>query len=86
MIGSRYNNMYNSNPLEIKGFVSGIFISFKCECHIIMQIQYTKNLSPGLFEFGTTLSLPNRSVIGTIHRKHIKPDFQELHWLTFESR
>ena len=22
-------------------------ISFQCECHIIMQIQYTKNLNPG---------------------------------------
>ena len=31
-------------------------ISFKCECHIIMQIQYTKNLNPGRFELGTTLS------------------------------
>ena len=46
----------NSNPLGIKRFVSGISISFKCECHIIMQIQYTKNLIPGRFELGTTLS------------------------------
>ena len=49
-------NIPNSNPLGKNRFVSGISISFKCECHIIMQIQYTKNLSPGLFEFGTTLS------------------------------
>ena len=33
-------------------------ISFKCECYIIMQIQYTKNLNPGRFELGTTLSWP----------------------------
>ena len=25
-------------------------MSFKCECHIIMQIQYTKNLNPERFE------------------------------------
>ena len=49
-------NVPNSNPLGIKRFVSGISISFKCECHIIMQIQYTKNLIPGRFELGTTLS------------------------------
>ena len=36
--------------------VSGISISFKCECHIIMQMQYTKNLIPGRLELGTTLS------------------------------
>ena len=29
----------NSNPLGIKRFASGISISFKCECHITMQIQ-----------------------------------------------
>ena len=46
----------NSNPLGIKRFVSGISISFKCECNIIMQIQYTKNLKPKRFELGTTLS------------------------------
>ena len=34
-----------------------ISISFKCECHIIMQIQYTKNFNPGRFELGTTLGL-----------------------------
>ena len=33
-----------------------ISISFKCECHIMMQIQYTKSLNPGRFELGTTLS------------------------------
>ena len=36
-------------------FVSGISISFKCECNIIMQIQYTEKLNPGRFELGTTL-------------------------------
>ena len=35
-------------------------MSFKCECDIIMQIQYTKNLNPGRFELGTRL--PNRSI------------------------
>ena len=55
-----YLNVPNSNPLGIKRFVSGISISFKCECHIIMQMQYTKNLIPGRFELGTTLSQPNR--------------------------
>ena len=28
----------------------------ECECYIIMQIQYTKNLTPRKFELGTTLS------------------------------
>ena len=50
------NVVPNSNPLRIKRLVSGISISFKCECHIIIQIQYTKNLNPGRFELGTTLS------------------------------
>ena len=45
----------NSNPLGIKRFDSGISISFKSECHIIMQIQYITNLIPGRFELGTTL-------------------------------
>ena len=27
-----------------------------------MQIQFTKNLNPGRFELGTTLSWPNRSI------------------------
>ena len=36
----------NSNPLGTKRFVPGISISFKYECYIIMQIQYTKNLKP----------------------------------------
>ena len=44
----------NSNPLGTNCFVSGISISFKCECRI-MQIQYTKDLNPGRFESGTTL-------------------------------
>ena len=39
----------NSNCLGIKGFFSGISISFQCECHIIMQIQNTKNLIPRRF-------------------------------------
>ena len=56
------NVVPNSNPSGIKRFVSGISISFKCECHIIMQIQYTKNLNPGRFELGTTLSQPKRSI------------------------
>ena len=46
----------NSNPLGIQRFVSGISVSFKCECHILMEIQYTKNLNAGRFELGTTLS------------------------------
>ena len=45
----------NSSPPGIKHFVSGMSISFKCECRITMQIQYTKNLNPGRFELGTTL-------------------------------
>ena len=52
----KLNVVPNSNPLGIKRFVLGISISFKCECHIIIQIQYTKNLIPGRFELGTTLS------------------------------
>ena len=39
----------------IKNF-PGISISFECECYIIMQIQYTKNITPRRFELGTTLS------------------------------
>ena len=46
----------------IKRFVSVISISFKRECCIIMQIQDTKNLIPGRFELGTTLSYKNRSI------------------------
>ena len=30
--------------------------SLKCECHTLMQMQHTKNLNPGRFELGTTLS------------------------------
>ena len=30
----------NSNPLRIKRFVSGISISFKCECHIIERFSF----------------------------------------------
>lgn len=29
-----------------------------------MQIQYAKNLSPGKFELGTSLSWPSRSIFG----------------------
>ena len=47
-----------SNPLRIKHFVSGISISFECEC----QIQHTKNLNPRRFELGTILNQLNRSI------------------------
>ena len=53
----------NSNPLGIKRFDSGISISLKCKCHIIMQIQYNKNLNPWRFELDTKLSRPARSII-----------------------
>ena len=53
----------NSNPLGIKRFDSGISISFKSKCHIIMQIQYNKNLNPWRFELDTTLSKPTRSIM-----------------------
>ena len=46
----------NLNPLGMKRFVPDIFISFKCESYIVMQIQNTKKLNPGSFELGTTLS------------------------------
>ena len=39
-----------------KCFVPGISLSFEYECYSIMQIQHTKNLNPGKFELGTTLS------------------------------
>jgi len=45
----------NSNPLRIKRFVSGICISFECECHILMQMQHTKNFNLGRSELGTTV-------------------------------
>ena len=35
-----------------------------------MQIQYTKNLSPGRFELGTTLSYPIRSMMGARSSLH----------------
>ena len=41
------NVVPNSKPLGIKRFASGISISFNLECHIMMQIQYTKSLNPG---------------------------------------
>ena len=49
--------------LEIKGGPGhpadlGISVSFKCDGNVIIQIQYTKNLNPGRFELGTTLSQP----------------------------
>ena len=43
-------------PFGNKTFCFRNFHTFKCECHIMMQIQYTKNLNPGRFELGTTLS------------------------------
>ena len=46
----------NSKPLGIRYFVSGISISFTSECHITMHIQLIKNLNPGRYELGTTLS------------------------------
>ena len=36
--GQGLNVVPNSNPLGIKRYVSGISISFKCECHIMMKI------------------------------------------------
>ena len=39
----------------LKRSIPGISISFKCECHIIMPIQYTKHINPRGFELGTTL-------------------------------
>ena len=42
----KLNVVPSSNPLGINLFVSGISISLKCECYIIMQIHYTKNLNP----------------------------------------
>ena len=47
-----------------KRFDSGISISFKRKCNIIMQIQYTKKITdPGRFELEVTLSKPTRSVM-----------------------
>ena len=57
------NVVPNSTPLGIKRFVPVISISFKYECYIIMQIQYTKNLKPRRFELGTTLILRNGSIV-----------------------
>ena len=53
---AQLNVVPNSNPLGMKRFASGISNTFKCECLIMMQIQYTKNLKPGRFDLGTTLS------------------------------
>ena len=39
--------------------------------HIIMQIQYTKNLNPGKFELGTTLSYLKGSQFESIKSKNI---------------
>ena len=49
-------------PFGNKTFCFRNFHTFKWECHIIMQIQYTKNLNPGRFELGTTLSCTNWSI------------------------
>ena len=56
-----YQQTYSANCAQFKPFGKKTvlfqeFPSFKCECHIIMQIQYTKNLNPRRFELGTTLS------------------------------
>ena len=56
----------NSNPLGSKRFDSEISISFKRKCNImiIMQTQYTKNITdPGRFELDVTLSKPTRPVM-----------------------
>ena len=58
---SLLNVVPTSNPLGIKRFDPSIFISFKCECYIIMQMQYTKNLNPERLELGTTMSEPHWS-------------------------
>ena len=53
----RKDNFWRLKKVKfIKNFNKGISISFECECYIIMQIQYTKNLTPTRFELGTTLS------------------------------
>ena len=49
-------------PFGNKTFCFRNFHTFKWECKIIMEIQYTKNLNPGRFGLGTTLSYPNRSI------------------------
>ena len=47
-----------------KRFDSGISISFKRKCNIIMQTQYTKNITdPERFELDTKLSKPTRSIM-----------------------
>ena len=57
----------NSNPLGIKLFDSGIFISFKYKCHIIILIQCKKNLNPVRLELDTTLSKLNGSILQCIY-------------------
>ena len=52
-----------SNLLRIKCFVLGISIPFKWEFYNKLQIHYTKNLNPGRFELGTTLSWRIRSIM-----------------------
>ena len=49
-------------PFGNKTFCFRNFHTFKWECNIIMQIQYTKNLNPGRSGLSTTLSYPNRSI------------------------
>ena len=43
-------------PFGNKTFCFNISISFKCECHLLMQMQHTKNFNPTRFELGTTPS------------------------------
>ena len=56
------NVVPNSNPSGIKRFVASIFMSFKCECYIIMQMKHTKNLNSERSELGTTLSWRSQSM------------------------
>ena len=56
----------NSNTLGITRFDSGISISFKYKCQIIMLIQYKKNLKTVRLELDTTLSKLNGSIFQSI--------------------
>ena len=56
----------NSNTLGITRFDSGISISFKYKCHIIMLIQYKKNLNTVRLELDTTLSKLKGSIFQSI--------------------
>ena len=44
-------------------------MSFKCECHIIMQIQYTKNLNLGRFDCDNIESVGHFRVYLSLHFK-----------------